>query len=285
MVRILVAIAVLLSAVQFCAPAVADPGIADGAGVRSLGDRTYRVYKPADLPAAAPLVIVMHGLSGTAVNAEEKFGWNQLADSAKFVVAYPDGVSKSWNTTAGCCGNAGRQNVDDIGFLTGVVRDIGANVPIDPARVYAAGISNGGVMAFALACQTDLFAAVGVVSGTQLGGCNPPNPPSVIQIHGTSDPIIHFDGSPGFGFAGGQPIPRNRRVLARHEPLRGTQRSGRRRADDLDGRLCRRTRRRTGHRRQGRPQLAAVRDVHALGLLRRPPAVVLRSGTPCAVSR
>ncbi|HEY5840325.1 MAG TPA: PHB depolymerase family esterase, partial [Mycobacterium sp.] len=98
-------------------------------------------------------------------------------------------------------------NVDDIGFLTGVVRDIGANVPIDPARVYAAGISNGGVMAFALACQTDLFAAVGVVSGTQLGGCNPPNPPSVIQIHGTSDPIIHFDGSPGFGFAGGQPIP------------------------------------------------------------------------------
>lgn len=207
MVRILVAIAVLLSAVQFCAPAVADPGIADGAAVRSLGDRTYRVYKPADLPAAAPLVIVMHGLSGTAVNAEEKFGWNQLADSAKFVVAYPDGVSKSWNTTAGCCGNAGRQNVDDIGFLTGVVRDIGANVPIDPGRVYAAGISNGGVMAFALACQTDLFAAVGVVSGTQLGGCNPPNPPSVIQIHGTSDPIIHFDGSPGFGFAGGQPIP------------------------------------------------------------------------------
>ena len=88
-------------------PAVAYPGIAAGASVRSMGDRSYRVYKPADLPPAAPLVIVMHGLSGTAANAEEKLGWNQLADSAKFVVAYPDGVSRSWNTTttAGCCGN------------------------------------------------------------------------------------------------------------------------------------------------------------------------------------
>ena len=56
-------------------------------------DRSYRVYVPAGLPASAPLVIMLHGGLGSAEDAETNYGWNELADSAKFVVAYPDGMA------------------------------------------------------------------------------------------------------------------------------------------------------------------------------------------------
>src|ERR1700722_6332377 len=60
-------------------------------------DPPYRVHKPAGLAAAAPLVVMLHGATGTGLQAENAFGWDQLADSAKFVVAYPDGIGRSWN--------------------------------------------------------------------------------------------------------------------------------------------------------------------------------------------
>jgi polyhydroxybutyrate depolymerase len=88
--------------------------------------------------------------------------------------------------------------VDDVGFVTAVV----AAVPgVDPARVYATGISNGGMLAYRLACDTTLFAAIGPDSATQLGTCPSPAAASVIHIHGTADRNIPYDGSPGQGFA------------------------------------------------------------------------------------
>ncbi|MBI3215998.1 MAG: polyhydroxybutyrate depolymerase [Mycobacterium sp.] len=187
-------------------------GLPDGSSVHTISfggvERNYIVYKPAGLPAAAPLVVVMHGLSGTPEYSQRTFGWDPLADTAKFVVAYPAGVGRSWNTGAGCCGQAERRNIDDIGFITQLVGDISAQVPIAQNQIYAAGMSNGGMMALALACTTGTFAAVAAVSATQVGGpCSPPRPPSVLQIHGTSDPIIKYDGAPGIGYGGGQSIP------------------------------------------------------------------------------
>jgi polyhydroxybutyrate depolymerase len=204
-IRILVAIFVLLCATIPAAPsAAAEPGIPDGQTERAITsgglERSYLVYKPADLPPSAPLVVILHGLSGTAEDASSMMGWNQLADGAKFAIAYPSGLSRSWNIGAGCCGQSGQQNVNDIGFIADVVRDVSANVSINPNRVYAAGISNGGGLAFALACNIDLFAAVAAVSATQLGDCAPTRPPSVIQINGTWDPIVHYDGGPSLGF-------------------------------------------------------------------------------------
>ena len=206
MVRLLIVLTTLLSTLFF-APSVAAESGGSTHQISSGGlDRSYLLYVPADLPPSAPLVVVLHGLSGTADSAQRLLGWNGAADANKFVVAYPDGIGKSWNTTADCCGKAGRDNVDDIGFISAVVRDVMGSNSIDPARTFVTGHSNGAVMALRMACNTDLFAAVEAVSGTQLGGCAPPIPTSVIQINGTSDPIIKYDGSRGFGFAGGQPV-------------------------------------------------------------------------------
>lgn len=163
--------------------------------------RDYRLYLPAGLPAAAPLVVMLHGGFGSAAQAERTYGWNQLADSAKFVVAYPDGMGRAWNAGGGCCGQPGRDGIDDVGFITAAVRDIAGNVGIDPSRIFATGISNGGMMAYALACNSAVFAAIGPDSATQLDSCPAPHPTSVLHIHGTADRVIRYDGQPGIGVA------------------------------------------------------------------------------------
>ncbi|GAB7146511.1 PHB depolymerase family esterase [Mycobacterium riyadhense] len=165
-------------------------------------DRTYRLYKPAGLPAAAPLVVMLHGGFGSAKQAERSYDWDELADSEKFVVAYPDGLSRAWNANGGgCCGRSARQGVDDVAFISAAVADIASNVRIDPARVYATGMSNGAIMSYTLACNTQIFAAIGPVSGTQLDPCRSPHPTSVMHIHGTGDPLVRYYGGPGAGIA------------------------------------------------------------------------------------
>ena len=171
-------------------------------------DRTYRVYKPAGVPASAPLVVVLHGGFGTAAQAERAYGWDNLADSAKFVVAYPDGLNRAWNTNGGgCCGPSGRDGVDDVGFITAAVADIVRNVGINSSQVYATGISNGGIMSYTLACNTGIFAAIGPDSATQLDPCRSPHPTSVMHIHGTRDRLIPYQGGQGLSIINGPSVP------------------------------------------------------------------------------
>jgi polyhydroxybutyrate depolymerase len=87
--------------------------------------------------------------------------------------------------------------VDDVAFITRMVSAIAAAVPIDPARIYATGISNGGMLAYRLACATTTFAAIGPDSATMLGPCPSPAPISVIHIHGTADQTIPYTGGMG----------------------------------------------------------------------------------------
>ncbi len=204
--RLTALLALLLVVVGCSAPGSAAPqGFATGSTVHGLRfgglDRTYRLYIPDGLPTSAPLVVMLHGGFGSAEQAERAYGWDQLADSAKFVVAYPDGEGRAWNTNGGCCGRPGRENIDDVGFITAVVKDIGANIGVDADRVYATGISNGGMMSYALACNTATFAAIGPDSATQLDACAAPHPTSVMHIHGTADRLIRYDGEPGVGVA------------------------------------------------------------------------------------
>jgi polyhydroxybutyrate depolymerase len=202
----LTVLVVMLLAVAGCATPgwAAPPTFTEGSTAHSMRigglDRDYRLYIPAGVESPAPLVVMLHGGFGSAEQAERSYGWRELADRAKFVVAYPDGVGRAWNVN-GCCGRPARQNVDDVGFVGAVVRDIATNVPIDPDRVYATGISNGGMMTYALACNTDLFAAIGPDAATQLDPCASPRPTSVVHVHGTADRMIRFDGQAGAGFA------------------------------------------------------------------------------------
>jgi len=163
--------------------------------------RSYIVYRPAVLPAAAPLVVMLHGGFGTGSQAQKSYHWDAEADSGHFLVAYPDGLDRAWNAGGGCCGTPGRTGADDIGFITDMVSAISRAVPVDGGRVYATGISNGGIMAYDLACRTTIFAAIGPDSATQLGGCPDPAATSVIAIHGTADKNIPYDGGAGDGVA------------------------------------------------------------------------------------
>src|SRR5690349_3347538 len=163
--------------------------------------RTVHLYRPATLPARAPLVLMLHGGFGSGTQAEGYYGWDARADAGHFVVAYPDGVDRAWAVGGGCCGTPGSTGVDDVAFITAVVTRLSGQLSIDPNRVYATGISNGGLMAYRLACDTSLFAAIGPDSATLLGDCPSPHPVSVLAIHGTADHNVPYDGGEGSGFA------------------------------------------------------------------------------------
>ncbi len=163
--------------------------------------RTFLVYRPAVLLAAAPLVVMLHGGFGSARQAERSYHWDAEADAGHFVVAYPDGLNRAWNTGGGCCGISAKTNVDDVGFITAMITAIEHAIPVNADRVYATGISNGGIMAYTLACRTTIFAAIGPDSATELGSCPDPAPVSVMHIHGTADKNIPYDGGQGDGVA------------------------------------------------------------------------------------
>lgn len=187
----LAVLAAVLCCIAGCAPwrQARASGFDEGTSVHTISvgglDRTYHLHKPAGLPASAPLVIMLHGGFGNGAQAEKAYGWS------------------------GCCGRSGRDGVDDVAFITAVVGDISRNVGVDPARVYATGISNGGIMSYTLACNTSLCAAIGPDSATQLTACRTPHPTSVMHIHGTADRLIRYDGGRGAGVAhiDGLPVP------------------------------------------------------------------------------
>ncbi len=163
--------------------------------------RTFHLYRPAGLTSAAPLVVMLHGGFGGGTQAEKSYRWDAQADTGRFIIAYPDGLGRAWNAGGGCCGVPGRSNVDDVGFITQMIRVIEQQAPVARARIYATGISNGGIMAYRLACDTRIFAAIGPDSATELGACRAPAPISVIHIHGTADRNIPYNGGTGQGVA------------------------------------------------------------------------------------
>lgn len=163
--------------------------------------RTFHLYGPATLSAPAPLVVMLHGGFGTGTQAEQSYGWDAQADIGHFLVAYPDGLNRAWNTGGGCCGQPAKDDVDDTGFITAMVSTLQRQILIDSRRVFATGMSNGAIMDYTLACTTSIFAAIGPTSGTQVGACDHPNPVSVIHIHGTADTRIPYGGGPGKGTA------------------------------------------------------------------------------------
>jgi len=164
------------------------------------GERSYRLYRPAAAPGPSgyPLVVMLHGGLGSAVQAERSYGWDDLAASERFVVAYPDGLERSWNAGS-CCGIPAKKDVDDVGFISAVVSDVARTVAVDPARSYVTGMSNGAMMAYRLACETTLFAAVAPVAGDEMVSCADPAPASLLHVHGTADTKVPLDGSPGSG--------------------------------------------------------------------------------------
>ena len=162
-------------------------------------ERSYRLWRPVSVETGkrAPLVVVLHGGFGSAGQAEQSYGWDELADRHGFLVAYPDGVGRSWNA-GWCCGAARTQEVDDVAFVRELVAEVSATDGVDPRRVFAAGVSNGGMLAYRVACESPgLLAAIGVVAGTMVCDCLQPGPVSLLHIHGLEDRSVPFWGGAG----------------------------------------------------------------------------------------
>ncbi|HMK11113.1 MAG TPA: PHB depolymerase family esterase, partial [Acidimicrobiales bacterium] len=158
--------------------------------------RSYLVYRPVGITGPAPVVVMLHGGFGSAQQAEDTYGWDAQADAARFIVVYPDGISKAWNAGT-CCGVPAATNIDDVGFISHIVDTLQADSAVDPKRIYATGMSNGAMLAYRLACSTDLFAAIAPVSGTILVPCDRAKPTSVLHIHGADDHNVPYGGGPG----------------------------------------------------------------------------------------
>lgn len=157
-------------------------------------NRTYRVHVPPGRPVG--LVINLHGGGGTGIGQQRFTGFNAVADRHNLLAVYPDGFDKSWADGRGAS-PADRNDIDDVGFLVGLVGRLAHEFGIARGHVFATGMSNGGFMANKLACdRADVFAAIAPVSGT-LGtgvGCHPSQPVSVLAFHGTTDPLVPFNG-------------------------------------------------------------------------------------------
>lgn len=150
----------------------------------------------------APLVVVLHGYSGTADVQQQYFRFQDEAAERGAILAYPDGTPdrrdlQFWNATDACCNFFG-SDVDDVAYLAAVVEHVRSLHAIDPQRIFLAGHSNGGFMSYRLACErADLFAAVVSLAGATYvdpGDCSPSEPVSIAQVHGTLDEVIAYDG-------------------------------------------------------------------------------------------
>jgi len=169
------------------------------------GGRTREclVHVPARIPLSpAPLLIVLHGGGGTATGMMQltKNRFNELSDSEGFYAAYPTGLGKSWNILGDNeHGYAGRNNIDDTGFIAALIERLAASYAIDRTRIFATGISNGGFMSYRLACElSGTIRGIAAVAATNPAGqkehCRPTRPVSVMIINGTEDPIVPYDG-------------------------------------------------------------------------------------------
>jgi polyhydroxybutyrate depolymerase len=165
--------------------------------------RTYAVHLPNGRAPnqPAPLVVVFHGGGGNAAGAARMSGMDAKADKEGFIAVYPNGTGPlkdrllTWNTWR-CCGSALDNKVDDTGFVRAMVESIAREHPVDRKRIYATGLSNGGMMTYRVGCElSDVFAAIAPVAGAlNSDDCRPPKPVSVIAFHGTADKHVLFNG-------------------------------------------------------------------------------------------
>ncbi len=165
-------------------------------------ERTARLHVPSDrFEGPLPLVVVLHGGGGNATNAERMTRFSALADEEGFLVAYPNGtgalpsVLLTWNS-GGLPVYAVENDVDDVGFLRALVDEIAQRAPVDRGRVFATGMSNGGMMVHRLAREAaDVFAAIADVSGAMnFTATDSTTPISVMMIHGRADEHVGYDG-------------------------------------------------------------------------------------------
>lgn len=167
-------------------------------------ERPYELRVPTGYSSAkpAPLLILLHGYTFDGAEQEKRFGLARLADEQGFLYAMPDGTkdeigARFWNATDACCDQFG-SGVDDVAYLRALITDVRSRYNVDPKRVYLAGHSNGGFMAYRMACDaSELIAGVVSLAGATWNEsmrCKPKEAVAVLQVHGDQDVIIKYGG-------------------------------------------------------------------------------------------
>lgn len=163
--------------------------------------RDYILYVPANYTGsqAVPLLFNFHGYTSNALQQMWYGDFRPIADTAGFIIVHPEGtVDGSGNTHFNV--GWGGSSVDDVSFTSALIDELAASYNLDQERIYSTGMSNGGFMSFKLACElSNRIAAIGSVTGSMTLGsfssCNPTHPVPVMQIHGTADATVDYNGS------------------------------------------------------------------------------------------
>ena len=185
--------------------ATTDAGVDSGEERMFGGDRPVSVRVPDgyDPKKPAPLLLMLHGYGAAGLVFDVYLNMASIADAHGFFYVAPDGTvdkggSHFWNATDACC-NFDGSTVDDVAYLTALVKEIEGAYSIDPKRIYVLGHSNGGFMAHRLACEhAETFAAIVSFAGAvwaDPGKCTPSAKVSVLQIHGTADKEVLYAGT------------------------------------------------------------------------------------------
>ena len=168
------------------------------------GGRPTTVYVPSsyDSNTPAPLIISLHGFTLNPDSHERLIPLKPLSDSKGFIYVTPLGTAGSngqtfWNALPECCDNT-NSNRDDSGFFRRLILSIQEKLNIDPKRIHMVGHSNGGMMSYRMACEhSDLIASIASLAGATFkdtGDCIPSEPVSILQIHGTNDGVVAYNG-------------------------------------------------------------------------------------------
>jgi polyhydroxybutyrate depolymerase len=194
----------MLSAILALVLVSAAEPLGAGNHTRSLtvGDlkRSYIVHVPKgyDPKKPTPVVLAIHGAAMNGALMMNYTGLNTKSDDAGFIAVYPDGTGigpvQVWNA-GNFRGVAVRSQADDVAFLNKLLDDLGTVVNVDPKRVFACGMSNGGMMSYRLAAEmSERIAAIAPVAGTvALDESKPKRPVPVLHIHGLKDSIVPYD--------------------------------------------------------------------------------------------
>lgn len=149
-------------------------------------NRTMMVYAPKNIEKDRPLIIQMHGMNQDAGFQHDAAKWEEIADTARFVVVFPNGEGRAWDISGD----------KDVNFLKAIINDMGSKYGIDKKRVYVSGFSMGGMMSYHAANKMgDMIAAIAPVSGYPFGaGANSKRMMPVIHTHGTTDDVVGYSG-------------------------------------------------------------------------------------------